>query len=290
MKQSAKVFIWIGMIIQFFLIYPIIIGIFALKKIDEASTKNDLQTFGILTTFFCSLLGGIFMLNIKDEELTSGCENTIISKTEKTSTPDNFNENKNVKRITQIGLYSLCAILPICLLFCIVPITEYNGSTFIPLIFNFYQIALFIPIIILYCINKQRVSKTNLILLCIFTSISIALMVLSIVTNYCFAYTTETFYNAYGKFYVYEDYYGVGWEYWVTFGISCITTLISSSIIVLNLIKKQIGKVKNIQTKQITTSKIEIELNEITRLYNNKIITEEEYNKIRASIISKYYK
>ena len=205
MKQSAKVFIWIGMIIQFFLIYPIIIGIFALKKIDEASTKNDLQTFGILTTFFCSLLGGIFMLNIKDEELTSGCENTIISKTEKTSTPDNFNENKNVKRITQIGLYSLCAILPICLLFCIVPITEYNGSTFIPLIFNFYQIALFIPIIILYCINKQRVSKTNLILLCIFTSISIALMVLSIVTNYCFAYTTETFYNAYGKFYVYED-------------------------------------------------------------------------------------
>ena len=209
MKQSAKVFIWIGMIIQFFLIYPIIIGIFALKKIDEASTKNDLQTFGILTTFFCSLLGGIFMLNIKDEELTSGCENTIISKTEKTSTPDNFNENKNVKRITQIGLYSLCAILPICLLFCIVPITEYNGSTFIPLIFNFYQIALFIPIIILYCINKQRVSKTNLILLCIFTSISIALMVLSIVTNYCFAYTTETFYNAYGKFYVYEDYYGV---------------------------------------------------------------------------------
>ena len=66
--------------------------------------------------------------------------------------------------------------------------------------------------------------------------------------------------------------------------------MISSSIIVLNLIKKQIGKVKNIQTKQITTSKIEIELNEITRLYNNKIITEEEYNKIRASIISKYYK
>lgn len=33
MKQATKVFIWIGMILQFFLIYPIVVGIFALKKL-----------------------------------------------------------------------------------------------------------------------------------------------------------------------------------------------------------------------------------------------------------------
>lgn len=74
MKQTAKVFIWIGMISQCILIFPIIFGILALKKINTATSKKDLQTLGILTIFFCSILGGIFMLNIKEEELLNNKE------------------------------------------------------------------------------------------------------------------------------------------------------------------------------------------------------------------------
>ena len=68
MKSAAKVFIWIGMIIQFFLIYPLVIGIIALKQIKKAQTRADLKGIGIIVTLFCSLLGGIFMLCIEDDE------------------------------------------------------------------------------------------------------------------------------------------------------------------------------------------------------------------------------
>ena len=69
MKTAAKVFIWIGMVIQFFLIFPIVVGALALNKLSTATKKEELQTMGILTIFLCSPLAGIFMLCIKDEEL-----------------------------------------------------------------------------------------------------------------------------------------------------------------------------------------------------------------------------
>lgn len=81
MKKASKVFIWLGMIFQFFLIYPIVIGILALKKIDTARTKNDLQNLGIITTLFCSLLGGVFMLCIEDSDLCPSIETITTKKT-----------------------------------------------------------------------------------------------------------------------------------------------------------------------------------------------------------------
>lgn len=69
MKTAAKVFIIIGMIYSGLLIFPIIIGIFALKRIENASTKDELTTYGILVLIFVNLLGGIFMLCIKEEDL-----------------------------------------------------------------------------------------------------------------------------------------------------------------------------------------------------------------------------
>lgn len=69
MIKASKILIWVGMIIQFYLIYPIFVGWFALKKIDEAASRDDLQTMGIITAVFCSALGGVLMLCIKDEEL-----------------------------------------------------------------------------------------------------------------------------------------------------------------------------------------------------------------------------
>lgn len=75
MKTAAKVFIWIGLIGGAILIFPLIIGVFALNKIDTATSKNDLVGMGVATLLLCSTLGGIFMLLITDEELNNTYSN-----------------------------------------------------------------------------------------------------------------------------------------------------------------------------------------------------------------------
>ena len=72
MKTAAKIFIWIGMILQFFLIYPIIVGIIALRKIDDAYSASELKGIGVATLFLCSVLGGILMLCMSNSSLIGG--------------------------------------------------------------------------------------------------------------------------------------------------------------------------------------------------------------------------
>ena len=69
MKTVAKVFIILGMIVGCWTIFPIIVGIFALKKLNTAKTKSDLTAMGVVTLLFCNLIGGILMLCISEEEL-----------------------------------------------------------------------------------------------------------------------------------------------------------------------------------------------------------------------------
>ena len=69
MKTAAKVFIIIGMIIGFWMILPIIFGALSLGKINTATQKSELVGLGICTLIFCSVLGGIFMLCITEEQL-----------------------------------------------------------------------------------------------------------------------------------------------------------------------------------------------------------------------------
>ena len=69
MKTAAKIFIIIGMIVGFWYILPLIFGFIALKKLKTAKKKEELTVTAILTLLFCNILGGIFMLLIKDEEL-----------------------------------------------------------------------------------------------------------------------------------------------------------------------------------------------------------------------------
>jgi len=295
MKTSAKVFIWIGMVVQFFLIYPIVIGIFALKKIEESSAKEELQTFGLLTTFFCSFLGGIFMLNIKEDELNTSSENKIITKTikEKVIIPDAelTNRERIIKDITRIGIFALCGLLLVCLVFSIIATAEYNGDSFVPLIFNGYLLLLFVPIMILFFINKQRLNKLVTILLSIFALTSVALIVFSIITNNHYAFINRTYYSDYYNRWFTYVFYGEGWIYWVVFGLACAITSISWGIILLNIISKQTKRTyKTVKKEVVKTSKIEIELNEVKRLLENKTITDEEFQKMRESIISKYYK
>lgn len=70
MKKAAKIFLILGMVFQFYLIFPIVLGVIAIKKLeDEKSTDEDIRLWGILSLFLVSTLGGVFMLLIKPEEL-----------------------------------------------------------------------------------------------------------------------------------------------------------------------------------------------------------------------------
>lgn len=95
MKKLSKVFLWIGIVVNFIAInvnisalakllsitgfsitllrlislIPVIVGIIALKKLDRAKSKKELLVVSILTIVFCSPLPGIFMLCIREEDL-----------------------------------------------------------------------------------------------------------------------------------------------------------------------------------------------------------------------------
>ena len=75
MKTAAKVFIIIGMVLGFANIYPIVLGIIALKKLEDVDEKdgytNDVIIWGILTLAFVSRIGGIFYLLIPTNTLSS---------------------------------------------------------------------------------------------------------------------------------------------------------------------------------------------------------------------------
>jgi len=82
MKQASKVFIIISMVLLFWLIIPIIVGIFALQKLNQATKKDELTTIAIVTLIFCSFLGGLFMLFITDQDLVSNAASKTSDKTD----------------------------------------------------------------------------------------------------------------------------------------------------------------------------------------------------------------
>ncbi len=69
MIKASKVFIILGMIFQFYLIFPIIIGAFSLNNLKKAKVKNELISWGVVTIIFVSTLGGIFYLCIPQTAL-----------------------------------------------------------------------------------------------------------------------------------------------------------------------------------------------------------------------------
>ena len=76
MKTAAKVFIIISMVCTFFTIVSIVFGVIALKKLKEAKKKEDIPMWvSICTLLFCSPIGGILMLCLKDTDLAPAADN-----------------------------------------------------------------------------------------------------------------------------------------------------------------------------------------------------------------------
>ena len=65
MKTAAKVFIWIGIIVGFWSILPLIFGIIALNKMK----KNELTTgWKVCVLLFVNVIAGILLLCMPNEE------------------------------------------------------------------------------------------------------------------------------------------------------------------------------------------------------------------------------
>ena len=73
MKTVAKVFIIIGMILQCFLIFPLVLGIIALKKLKAAKCKADFSTgWSVVVLLLVNLIAGILLLVMKDADFAEG--------------------------------------------------------------------------------------------------------------------------------------------------------------------------------------------------------------------------
>lgn len=80
MKTAAKVFLIIGMIFTFWAIYPLVLGIIACKKLDESKDIKVIHNWGIVCLFLVSLIGGIIMLVMKEEDLYDSPEEAAAAK------------------------------------------------------------------------------------------------------------------------------------------------------------------------------------------------------------------
>jgi hypothetical protein len=69
MKNSIKVFIWIGMLLFGFLIFPIIIGIKAYRILDKPNVSSrEVSDMALLTLLFVQPIAGILMFALKDSD------------------------------------------------------------------------------------------------------------------------------------------------------------------------------------------------------------------------------
>lgn len=124
MKNAAKILLYIGIglfgfigfiyfILSFcgipasllfliFVAYAVCIGIilpiYALKRIDTAKSKKDLQVWGIIILIFSNLVAGILILLIDDEELN---RKAINNSNKQITTDELSNRLEKLRRIKE---------------------------------------------------------------------------------------------------------------------------------------------------------------------------------------------
>ncbi|MBU4689834.1 hypothetical protein [Mycoplasma zalophidermidis] len=61
LKTITKVFLIISIIFGFWLIFPLVLGILALKKLDS-NDSDEILVWGIISLLFVNLISGILMI------------------------------------------------------------------------------------------------------------------------------------------------------------------------------------------------------------------------------------
>ena len=255
MKITAKVFILIGMILGCVLIFPIIVGCFALSKLNNAQKSDDVKSMGVLTLLFCSLLGGVFMLCLKDEDLQENIKdirpNNISTENKIMKNEENYeivkpNEISNFVNNIKICTFIQIPIVIIILILTIVANYKFY-SAYVPVIVSFIMVIVFIVNICLYFTKNQDYNNVNQVLDILLTFVSIAVVIASLVVNYEYAYeifdkSRYSYYTGQYEYYSVIEYCeGASWELWISAILGLVLLIVS--IIKTNLYNKEIYNV-----------------------------------------------
>lgn len=271
MKKAAKVFIWIGMICQFFLIYPIIVGVIALQKLNEARRKEEIQTIGILTLLFCNMISGIIMLTMTDRDLAY---NKVVRTANSSSIQAPYNSTNLLHKVLSFAILGVVLISYICSM---IPLINF-ADAFIPFILTFVLIVVSIVLIILV-FSKKKNDKLRAFMALSIVGLSIAVITLSILHSCGLALID-------GNPFDMPD---------LDILIGCIVCsgiiIIMAGIIFFTAIKnKEETTVTNEETIKSTSKYgIEAELDEVKSLFEKGLLNEEDYNLAKQAIIKKYY-
>jgi len=274
MKNAAKVFIWIKMILFFYLIYPVVVGIIALNKLEEAKSKDDIKTIGILTLLFCSLFGGIFMLSLEDKDFNPDL--TIVKRERKTF--KRVYSKEFFRIIINLSLVFLALVASFFLHIFLWPYRDWQDHIIL-LIYCFFSGPMLFIIFLFTLINVEKLKKIIKILLII---LSISIFVIALMT----------FFITNGWGYYYTPIKFSSFILWVVF-LFLIFSLVNCVLALKNLKRDNI---------LLTIIKLEAEgdddylaimkkeIGKLDNLLNEKIIEEDEYKQLRKSVIDKYSK
>ena len=284
MRTAAKVFIWIGMIFGFYLIFPIIVGVFALKKLDGSTDLKEIHNFGIVTLFFCNFLGGLFMIAIDEKDCYDTHEPSSVVKyeTSEMTKEEQYTLNGGtVAKASRVCIYLFAMLVATCFILGLSILALINvhytytwsGSTRIVYPYKYDFWIIFLPAtlqilfgavpIIMYFYDKKWISR----------KCNIALI--SCIPLYAAAFATTV----------------VGICYMGNNILFTMIVLIVALLLVLNIALVILNR-KILYTKRknkVVISTLEYKLREMDKLLENGVITQSEYAKMREKIIAEYY-
>lgn len=285
MKTAAQVFIWFGIIFGFYMIFPLIVGIIALKKISQCSSKTELQNYGIITLFFCSFLGGLFMMLINDEHSTNHNKNATVITYQKVVSDEELQHinTGTMAKITRNSIMVIVALSLACLFVSIfivvfqpyyVSYSHYRDYYFRANYISAYMNAipiwcnvLFLSIpLIIFMYYKRNMNKSCEIVFIIYLMYAVVLFTLTLISAILAAGENRTF------------------ALWLTAVLSYIILILTLSIVIRNrLVFKAYKKLK------VEKTELENELERIKNLLDNSVVSQAEYEQLRQAVISKYY-
>lgn len=67
--RLIKTFLIIGMVFSFYLIFPVVLGVKAINKIETTKDKEEIRKWGIIALFFVNTLAGILILTSNNNEI-----------------------------------------------------------------------------------------------------------------------------------------------------------------------------------------------------------------------------